>query len=127
MQNMMTIVMVSDMDRSVRFYRDTLNLKMRFQSPDWSEFELGSTTLALHGGSKPSPLAPGKEQYAGTASIGFTVDDVDATFRELRGKGVRFVLEPIEREGEGIRLAVGLDPDGLGVSFAQVISRDQSR
>jgi lactoylglutathione lyase len=127
MQNMMTIVMVSDMDRSIRFYRDTLGLKMRFQSPDWSEFDMGATTLALHGGGKVQGVAGGKEQLAGTASIGFTVENVDATFRELKSKGVRFVMEPTERQGEGIRLAVAIDPDGLGVSFAQVTQRVEHR
>jgi lactoylglutathione lyase len=125
MQNMMTIVMVSDMDRSVRFYRDTLGLKMRFQSPDWTEFDMGATTLALHGGGKVQVVTGGKEQFAGTASIGFTVENVDKTFSDLKGKGVRFVMEPTERQGEGIRLAVAVDPDGLGVSFAQVTQRGE--
>ena len=117
---MMTMVMVSDMDRSVRFYRDTLGLKLRFQSPDWTEFEMGSTTLALHGGGVPAP-PPGKEQYAGRASIGFNVENVDKTFEELKSKGVKFVMPPTQREGEGIRLTVFLDPDGLPISFAQTV------
>jgi len=122
MQNMMTMVMVSDMDRSVRFYRDTLGLKLRFQSPDWSEFDMGATTLALHGGGKPSPPRTGPpESLAGTASIGFSVENVDAAYEQLKGKGARFVMPPKTQEAEGIRLAVMLDPDGLSVSLAQVI------
>src|SRR5207247_827175 len=127
MEKMMTIVMVSDMERSVRFYRDTLGLKLRFQSPEWTEFDLSGTTLALHSGGKPAPPPMGKEQFAGTASIGFTVDNVDSKFNELKARGVRFVMEPTEREGEGIRLAVAIDPDGLGVSFAQVMQRGEPR
>jgi lactoylglutathione lyase len=115
---MMTMVTVSDMDRSVQFYRDTLGLKLRFQSPDWTEFDAGSTTLALHGGGVPAP-PPGKEQYAGRASIGFNVENVDKVFEDLKAKGVRVLMPPTERAGEGIRLAVFLDPDGLPVSFAQ--------
>jgi len=30
-------------------------------------------------------------------------------------------MPPTQREGEGIKLAVGLDPDGLPISFAQLI------
>src|SRR5262245_36677369 len=118
MQNMMTIVMVSDMDRSVRFYRDTLGLKLRFQAPEWSEFEVGSTTLALHGGGVPAPPL-GKEQFAGRANIGFSVENVDKIFEELKVKGARVAMPPTERPGEGIRLTVFLDPDGLPISFAQ--------
>ena len=122
MQNMYTMIMVSDMDRSVRFYRDTLGLKLRFQSPDWTEFDMGTTTLALHGGAKPAaPRTGPSETAAGTASIGFNVDNVDAKFEELQQKGVRFVMPPKTQEGEGIRLAVLLDPDGLGISLAQSV------
>jgi len=128
MQNMMTMVMVSDMDRSVRFYKDTLGLKMRFQSPDWTEFDTGSTTLALHGGAKAAPPAPpAKEQIAGTVSIGFRVDNLEQTYEELKANGTRFVMPPTLRENEGIRLAVALDPDGLGISFAEVIGHGEPR
>jgi hypothetical protein len=48
---------------------------------------------------------------------------LDKTYAELQEKGVRFVMPPMQREGEGIRLAVALDPDGLPVSFAQVIAK----
>jgi lactoylglutathione lyase len=121
MQNMITMVMVSDMDRSVRFYRDTLGLKLRFQSPDWTEFDINSSTLALHSGGVPAP-PPDKERYAGRASIGFNVEKVDKVFEELKSKGVRVVMPPTQRPGEGIRLAVVLDPDGLPLSFSQTVS-----
>ena len=45
-----TMVIVSDMQRSVEFYRDKLGIPLKFQSPDWTEFATGTTTLALHGG-----------------------------------------------------------------------------
>ena len=53
---MLTMIMVSDMDRSIRFYQDVLGLKLKFQSPVWTEFDVDSATLALHGGGKPQPL-----------------------------------------------------------------------
>ncbi len=42
------IKFVGDMDSAVEFYRDALGLPLKFQSPFWSEFETGETTLALH-------------------------------------------------------------------------------
>src|SRR2546422_27696 len=123
MKNMLTMVMVSEMDRSVRFYHDTLGLQLRFQSSDWTEFDVGSTTLALHSGGVPG--SPEKERYAGRASIGFNVENVDKVFEELKAKGVRVAMPPTERAGEGIRLAVMLDPDGLPISFSQTVSRSK--
>lgn len=118
-----TMVMVSDMPRSVEFYRDILGIPLKFQSPEWTEFATGSTTLALHGGGTPREYQDTGDQskVAGTCSIGFNVADVDKTYEDLKAKGIRFVLPPTQRENEGIKLAVGLDPDGLAISFAQLI------
>jgi lactoylglutathione lyase len=118
------IIMVSDMARSVEFYRDQLGLALKFQSPDWTEFQTGATTLALHGGGTPREPSAGGDQgksYAGTGSIGFTVRDLESTVEELKSRGVPFVMPPTQREGEGLKLAVCVDPDGLPISFAQML------
>jgi lactoylglutathione lyase len=120
------MVNVSDMSRSVAFYRDTLGLSLKFESPGWSEFQTGATTLALHhvsargGGEGRAPAQPA----AGTCSIGFSVEDLEATHRELTSRGARFVLAPTEQADEGIRLAVCVDPDGLAISFAEPLPRE---
>lgn len=118
-----TMIVVSDMDRSVEFYRDKLGIPLKFQSPEWTEFATGSTTLALHGGGVPDQTPPTGDpsKRAGACSIGFNVEDVDKAYAELQGKGIRFVMPPTQREGEGIKLAVAIDPDGLPVSFAQLL------
>ena len=36
-------------------------------------------------------------------------------------------MAPTQREGEPIRLAVGLDPDGLPISFAQLMSQGAAK
>lgn len=118
-----TMVIVSDMKQSVEFYRDKLGIPLKFESPDWTEFATGATTLALHGGGVARQYQDTADQSktAGACSIGFNVDDVDKTYEELKAKGMIFVMPPTQREGEGIKLAVGLDPDGLPISFAQLI------
>jgi len=110
------MVMVSDMDRSVRFYRDQLGIALRFESPDWSEFETGTTVLALHGGGTAGHT---HERDAGTASIGFFVDNLESKYKELKEKGITFIMPPTDRGEEGIKLAVCLDPDGLPISIAE--------
>ena len=52
------IKFVANMDAAVEFYRDTLGLPLKFQSPGWSEFATGDTALALHPASDKNP--PGK-------------------------------------------------------------------
>jgi hypothetical protein len=48
---------------------------------------------------------------------------VEKTYKDLQAKGVNFVMAPTQREGEGIKLAVAVDPDGLPISFAQLIAK----
>lgn len=119
------MVVVSDMKRSVEFYRDTLGIPLKFESPDWTEFLTGTTTLALHGGGVPQQKSgpPSEGKPAGGCSIGFNVENLDKTYEELKANGVKFVMPPSEPEGQGIRLAVGLDPDGLHISFAQILGK----
>jgi catechol 2,3-dioxygenase-like lactoylglutathione lyase family enzyme len=72
------IKFVADMDKAVKFYRDVLGLKVKFESPEWSEFVTGETTLALHPASDKNP--------AGKVELGFTVPDVEAFYHEMSGK-----------------------------------------
>jgi catechol 2,3-dioxygenase-like lactoylglutathione lyase family enzyme len=114
------MITVSDMDRSVGFYRDTLGLPLRFASPDWTEFATEGVTLALHGGGSPAQGAPPSgDPVIATIHTGWQVEDVDAVCAVLKERGVRFVREPTQRAEEGIRLAVFLDPDGCPLSVWQ--------
>ena len=113
------MVNVRDMKKSVEFYRDRLGIPLRFESPQWTEFNTGTTTLALHGGATPGKQHTGANHIAGTCGFGFNVKDIDKTYALLKDKGVQFAMPPTERPGERIKLAVALDPDGLGISIAQ--------
>src|SRR2546428_6031939 len=111
---------VSNMDQSVGFYKDILGMPLKYKTNEWTEFQTGATTLALHI-SKPrtaSTSAP-SEVMAGISTIGFNVTDLDKTYRDLKSKNVSFVMEPKMREEEVIKLAVCLDPDGLEISISE--------
>lgn len=112
------MIIVSDMKRSIEFYRAKLGLQLKFESPEWTEFITGATTLALHGGGERGERLHGKKR-AGTCSVGFNVENLDQIYEQLKSRGVHFMMAPQAREGEGIKLAVALDPDGLEISFAQ--------
>src|SRR2546428_12275567 len=95
-------------------------MPLKYKTNEWTEFQTGATTLALHI-SKPrtaSTSAP-REMIAGTSTIGFNGTDLDKTYRDLKAKNVRFVMEPKLREEEGIKLDVCLDPYGLENSISE--------
>ena len=87
------IKFVADMDNAVKFHRDVLGLKVKFESPGWSEFVTGETTLALH-------PASGRN-LAGKVELGFTVPDVEAFYRDMSAKGVLFSMPPKSRISAG--------------------------
>ena len=106
------IVFVSNMARSVAFYRDVLGLPVRFESPKWTEFETPGTTLALHIADTPSGTAIAADAIpAGQCHLGFAVEDLDAFHAGMVAKGVP-CLQPPEEEDFGGRLAGYADPNG---------------
>jgi predicted enzyme related to lactoylglutathione lyase len=99
---------VADMDRAVRFYRDTLGLTLKFASPEWTEFATGETTLALHPASTENP--------AGSTHLGFGATDVHAFHRAMTAAGVRFTRDPAPLHG--ITLAEFVDSEGARCSVS---------
>ena len=99
---------VADMGRAVAFYRDTLGLALKFESPHWTEFATGETTLALHPASPDNP--------AGTTHLGFGSTDVEAFHRALTAQGVRFTRPPTPEHG--ITLAEFVDSEGARCSVS---------
>jgi uncharacterized glyoxalase superfamily protein PhnB len=104
-----TIKFVADMDRAVRFHRDTLGLPLKFQSPGWSEFATGETTLALHPASE--------KNHAGSVELGFRVDDLRKFHQEMLAKGVTFSMPPSKQEF-GAYLAQFVDSEGAHYSVS---------
>jgi lactoylglutathione lyase len=99
---------VADMDRAVAFYRDTLGLELKFETPGWTEFATGSTTLALH----PATA----EHQAGSTVVGFRDDDFQAFCDAKAAAGVVFTKTP--QEEHGVYLTEFLDSEGAPVSFS---------
>lgn len=102
------IQFVADMEQSVQFYRDTLGFSLRFQSPEWTEFETGTTLLALHPASQANP--PGKTQ------LGLSVPNLQEFHTGMVSKGFRFTQSPVLEQGS--TLARFVDADGIEYSVS---------
>lgn len=102
------IKFVADMDAAIAFHRDVLGLPLKFQSPSWSEFATGETTLALHPASDRNP--------AGVVQLGFGVEDLPALYDEREARGLTFT-GPLRTE-HGATLGSILDSEGAECSLA---------
>jgi predicted enzyme related to lactoylglutathione lyase len=107
------IEFVGDMDRAVKFYREVLGLPLKFESPGWSEFSTGETSLALHPASEKNP--------PGSIELGFNVANLRAFHHEMTTKGLQFTMPPTQQDYGGV-LAQFVDSEGRRCSVSEQTS-----
>ena len=115
-------IVVSDLKRSIEFYRDVLGVPLKYEADNWAEFATLGTRLALKAGAPPVAAIPEKSQdgqpIAGRVGIAFEVKNLDQVYRDLSARGVKFTQPPTE-DGPGGRMAMLLDPDGLEIALGE--------
>jgi catechol 2,3-dioxygenase-like lactoylglutathione lyase family enzyme len=109
-------LVITDMDRALRFYVERLGFKLRERFGDeWAEVDAGDgLVLGLHraGGHGPKPGTHG------SISVGFTVNQPIAEVVEvLANRGVPF-HGPVKEDG-AVKLAFFADPDGNALYLAE--------
>jgi predicted enzyme related to lactoylglutathione lyase len=108
----------NDFERSVRWYRDTLQLRVFREFGAGGEvtgvvFFLGGAGLELsRSGARPEALGRGLVMW-------LQVPDVDAEHARLAGAGVT-VRQPPTTMPWGLREAWIEDPDGVGICLVEV-------
>lgn len=101
---------VIDQQRAVRFYTEKLGFGVAQDldyKADWRWI-----TLEIPGAQTRILLARGDGQRRDVPSLVLTVDDVQASYRDLVKKGVEFVDEPQESPWGGELFAVLRDSEG---------------
>lgn len=100
---------VADMSAATKFFRDDVGLPLRFESPEWTEFNTGATTLALHAATSDAP--------AGSCGLGLSVADLDAFHRDMVAEGFVFTRAP--KTEHGVKLARFRDREGAEISVSE--------
>jgi catechol 2,3-dioxygenase-like lactoylglutathione lyase family enzyme len=135
-------VVVSDLDRSIDFYRAMFDVEPEVRLSDviddagghgvpearyslaFLPFASGRVELVQYELPSDGSRRPPRSWDVGSSHIGFVVpDDFDATIAELTSRGMRFVGEPTHaKDGPmaGLARAFGQDPDGNRIEFIQL-------
>ena len=116
------ILFVSDLERSVRFYRDVIGLPFRFANQGYAEFATEGAKFSLYARSGLPELI-GRASPAGEipwpqGEVAFFVDDVDSEHERLVQAGVCVLAPPIDRPW-GERTLHVADPDGNVVELTR--------
>ena len=106
-------IMISDMNLSVKFYVETLGLKLKSRYADqFAQVEGPGLTIALHPAFGGGPR-PGNSE---SLSVGLGVADIESAMTKLKGKGVSF--SRVSNDGP-VKLAFFKDPDGNPLYLSQ--------
>jgi catechol 2,3-dioxygenase-like lactoylglutathione lyase family enzyme len=111
-------VVVQDMERERRFYRDVLGLRETDGGDDWVQFDLGgpNTFELIEQSDAPEYRTTG---YA----VGFVVEDIEAARQELVGRGVEPVTEILGGPDSTAYWCYFRDPEGHLFEITQRLDR----
>jgi len=105
---------VSDLEKSAKFYEETLGLEKKYKYSSYIGFECGGVEIGLipklTKGQKVNPTSP---------AVTFLVDDVEKSYTELKKKGVKFT-EELHDETWDRRQARFTDLDGNILEILQM-------
>ena len=107
--------MVSDFDKSIKFYTETLGLSLKNRwGSEFAYIEAPGLTIGLH----PFPEKGPKPKAPGGLSIGLGVKNIEESTEILKDKGVEFSTE-IKNDGF-IRIIHFSDPDANPLYLCEV-------
>jgi lactoylglutathione lyase len=120
------ILAVSDFERSLAFYRDTLGLEVEalYDEPPYATLVSAGARLSLAEQGHPAEDRPGvtmtapEDALRANVVIVLEVEDALAVYRELGRSGTQFLAEPYEPPWGGCRFFC-VDPDGYLVEIEQ--------
>ena len=135
-------VVVSDMEKSLRFYRDLLGLKVEKimdESGGYIDNMLGlqnvratTVTLSADNGAPLLELLKFESHICpntgtrnifslGPSHVALTVDNLDEVYRTMLKAGIRFNAPPQHSPDGYTKVTFCLDPDGTPVELVQVL------
>lgn len=108
------ILSTDDLDDSIKFYNETLGMKLKFRD--------GAHFAALDGGPVTLALATEVDHpIPGQVVVGIKTDDVDAAAKAIEANGGGIVKGPYDDAHE--RRAVVYDNKGNGIVFYKPLAR----
>ena len=121
------MLIVADVERSVRFYRDVLGAEvLRDDAPAMLRFHNGWIVINTGGGPTPDKpevtVQPPEDPNHVSGFLNIRVKDIDAVYRDWTARGAEFITEPLNNHGAELRCYLR-DPDGYLIEVGQTLAR----
>lgn len=112
-------VIVSDFEKSKKFFSETLGLHIAEKSPNYNWMELEAEDKGMRLGVGEYEPEYSKDDKPGqNAVLTFTVEDIVEAKKELESKNVTFLGDILDIPGN-IKMATFVDPDGNKFQLVQ--------
>jgi len=116
-------LLVSDLARSVQFYRQLLERVPVSEDTRHARFELGKVSLTVHEDLTPAELSAWKvdalpERRGWGVYLTFPTDDLEEAYRRLARTGAEILTTP-KVTPWGTRMFTAKDPDGYLLELCQ--------
>ncbi len=116
-------LLVSDLARSVQFYRQLLERAPASEDARHARFDLGPVSLTIHEDLAPAEVSawkvdPAPESRGWGVYLTFPTDDLEATYGKLTRIGAEILTTPCTTPW-GTRMFLVKDPDGYLLEFSQ--------
>jgi predicted enzyme related to lactoylglutathione lyase len=114
------VLLVSDLDRAVEFWRDRLGFTCEVYGdpPDFATARRDEATVLLAFADDPSKIVPNWKIVRNMWNVYVRVDDADAVYAELQERGAP-IDYTIYDAPHGFREFGTQDPDGHDIAFGQ--------
>jgi methylmalonyl-CoA/ethylmalonyl-CoA epimerase len=117
-------ITVSDLDRSVTFYQDSLGMPLLFKAPPGLAF-FACGTIRLMLSTPEKDFAPGSSTV-----LYFKVSDIEGVHRTLSGRGVQFIDAPhfiTKMPDHDLWMTFFRDPDGHALALMEEKGHAETR
>jgi catechol 2,3-dioxygenase-like lactoylglutathione lyase family enzyme len=116
-------LLVSDLSRSIQFYRQLLDREPASQDTRHARFELGPISLTIHEDLTPAEVSlwkvePMPERRGWGVYLTFPTDDLEEMYRSLTALGSEILTTP-QATSWGTRMFLVKDPDGYLLELSQ--------
>lgn len=120
-----TMIRVKDVEKSIKFYTELLNMKLdkkKRLDDCWLYFltdEDGTVQLELT--ANDDTPACGYDLGNGFGHFAFSVNSLDEFSEKLNSLGYKYLYEPFDLDGKGSKIAFVQDPDGYEIELIEKV------